>query len=61
MGASPNDLDLEGGKTTIATEDDVLHIRTLPNFDGTVGQASRTEEDALLHFEYFRVCILSTQ
>jgi hypothetical protein len=33
MGSSPNELGLDGGKTRVETEDDVLHVRSLPTFE----------------------------
>ena len=57
-GASPNSLGIEGGKARIETEEDVLHIRTLPTFDGTIGQADSELLISYLTVPYLRLPLM---
>ena len=62
-GASPNSLGLGGGgkgkeRVHIETEEDVLHIRTLPTFDGTIGQADSELLISYLTVPYLRLPLL---
>ena len=56
-GASPNDVGIEGN-VRIETEDDVLHIRSLPSFDGTLGQADSELLISYLTVPYLRLPLM---
>ncbi|KAL1524752.1 hypothetical protein AB1Y20_019635 [Prymnesium parvum] len=55
--ASPNEVGLKDGET-VETEDDVLHIKELPDFGGTLGQADSELLISYLTVPYMRLPLL---